>query len=357
MAMKDHSRTGAPVIILFCCVLAVLAGLGVYILCLRFLPEPDSSAVTMDVATPAPLRTSATQAAATPAGESLLVPASDPAPESERQLSPAGASFWLDGVLSTESSYRSPSLSVSVRAVADTRNFQDRVTYYVGDVFVDNVTQIRTESFNGNFSRTGHGEVADMARRTDSLLAISGDYYGHHNDSLVIRNGTVHRASLHQSGDVCLLLRDGTMETIRRKNADLNAILERDPWQAWQFGPSLFNADGSVRTSFSDSKLRRQNPRTAIGYVEPGHYIFVVVDGRQSHSYGVTLAELSRLMHSLGCKVAFNLDGGASAHFYWNDRIFNHPSKGGRQISDIVYVAKTPFSASPLFHGKEHNHE
>lgn len=355
--MKKHSRTGAPVIILFCCVLAVLAGLGAYILCLRFLPEPDSSAVTMDVPTPAPLRTSATQAVETPFAESLLVPASDAAPEPERQFSPSGAAFWLDGVLSTESSYRSPSLSVNVRSVYDTKNFQKRVTYYVGDVYVDDVTQIRTESFDGSFSKMGYGNVTRMAKRNDSLLAISGDYYGYHSDTLVIRNGTVHRASLSKRGDICLLLRDGTMETIERKNVDLDEVLKRDVWQAWQFGPALLNADGSARDSFPSSTLSKQNPRTAIGCVEPGHYVFVVVDGRQSHSYGVTLAELSRLMHSLGCKVAFNLDGGASAHFYWDDRVFNLPSKGGRQISDIVYVAKAPFSQSLRFHGKEHHHE
>lgn len=355
--MKKHSRAGTPVIILFCFVLAVLAGLGVYILCLRILPEPNPSVVTMDVPTPAPLRASATQAAATPAPEFSLVPASDPVPGSERQLSPAGASFWLDGVLSTESTYRSPSLSVSVRAVYDTEHFQKRVTYYVGDVYVGDVTQIRTESFDGNFSRTGYGSVTRMAKRTDSLLAISGDYYGYHKDTLVIRNGTVYRASLSKHGDICLLLRDGTMETIERKDVDLDEVLNRDVWQAWQFGPALLNEDGSARDSFPNNTLSRQNPRTAIGYVEPGHYVFVVVDGRQSHSHGVTLAELSRLMHSLGCKVAFNLDGGASAHFYWDDRVFNLPSKGGRQISDIVYVANAPFSASPLFHGKEHNHE
>ena len=40
----------------------------------------------------------------------------------------------------------------------------------------------------------------------------------------------------------------------------------------------------------------------------------VTVDGRQSgYSVGVTLAEMGRLMKSLGAKHAFNLDGGGSA--------------------------------------------
>ena len=82
------------------------------------------------------------------------------------------------------------------------------------------------------------------------------------------------------------------------------------------------------------------NPRCAIGYFEPGHYCFVVVDGRRpGYSNGVTMKMLSRLMYDLGCTVAYNLDGGASAQMYWNGDIYNYPSGNGRTISDIVYIA------------------
>jgi exopolysaccharide biosynthesis protein len=43
-------------------------------------------------------------------------------------------------------------------------------------------------------------------------------------------------------------------------------------------------------------------------------------------------------MESLGCRIAYNLDGGETAVMYWNGGVFNSPYKGGREISDIVYL-------------------
>ena len=63
------------------------------------------------------------------------------------------------------------------------------------------------------------------------------------------------------------------------------------------------------------ARVQGLNPRSAVGYYEPGHYCFVVIDGRQpGYSKGATLMQLAQLFESLGCKEAYNLDGGKSAH-------------------------------------------
>ena len=92
------------------------------------------------------------------------------------------------------------------------------------------------------------------------------------------------------------------METISGSETTLNDVLERDPWQAWQFGPSLLTEGGRARTSFPNTSISPGNPRSCIGYYEPGHYCFVLVDGRQKASRGLSLKELAVLMESLGCK-------------------------------------------------------
>ena len=142
------------------------------------------------------------------------------------------------------------------------------------------------------------------------------------------------------------------MEIINGKKANISKIMEKDPWQAWEFGPALFDSDGNPKRSFPDSDIAVTNPRSCIGYYEPGHYCFIVVDGRQKASRGVTLHELALLMQTLGCKQAYNLDGGASAHFYYNGDVLNQPSGGGRNIADIVYVAFEPYSESQFYCGK-----
>ena len=100
-------------------------------------------------------------------------------------------------------------------------------------------------------------------------------------------------------------------------------------------GPALLDADG--KSTEIRHALAGPNPRTAIGYYEPGHYCFVVVDGR-GESFGISLNNLSILMHDLGCVAAYNLDGGASAQMYWNGAIINAPSGKNRAISDIIYL-------------------
>ena len=43
--------------------------------------------------------------------------------------------------------------------------------------------------------------------------------------------------------------------------------------------------------SFLPGDISGGNPRSCIGYYEPGHYCFVIVDGRQKQSAGVTLRD------------------------------------------------------------------
>ena len=85
------------------------------------------------------------------------------------------------------------------------------------------------------------------------------------------------------------------------------------------------------------------NPRTAIGMIEPLHYIMVVSDGRTEESEGLSLFDLGNLMQDLGCDVAYNLDGGGSSTFWFRGEVLNKPTTFGdviqeRLISDIVYI-------------------
>jgi exopolysaccharide biosynthesis protein len=40
----------------------------------------------------------------------------------------------------------------------------------------------------------------------------------------------------------------------------------------------------------------------------------------------------------MGCKVAYNLDGGQTAVMTYNGAVANQPYNGGRSVSDIVYI-------------------
>mgnify|MGYP003292574621 CR=1 FL=1 len=103
------------------------------------------------------------------------------------------------------------------------------------------------------------------------------------------------------------------------------------------------NADGTANTRYDwQDGIAYQNPRTAVGYYEPGHYCYVVVDGRQdNYSAGMRFSELSELMIDMGCRCAYNLDGGGSAQMYFDGRIISSPSNGNpRPLGDILYVCE-----------------
>ena len=91
-----------------------------------------------------------------------------------------------------------------------------------------------------------------------------------------------------------------------------------------------------------NTKVAARNPRSAIGYYEPGHYCFLVVDGRQKgYSYGINMENLSRLFYELGCSVAYNLDGGATAVMANESGMLNRQTDTDRLCSDILYIIDT----------------
>jgi exopolysaccharide biosynthesis protein len=97
-------------------------------------------------------------------------------------------------------------------------------------------------------------------------------------------------------------------------------------------GPALV-VDGNIHVTsdeeaFFAKSFNQSNPRTAAGVTADGALILLVVDGRQPESKGVTLDELSILMHDLGAVDAINLDGGGSSTLVVNNSLVNRPAGG-----------------------------
>ena len=186
--------------------------------------------------------------------------------------------------------------------------------------------------------------VVDMAERNNAIIAINGDYFtGSANDGPVIRNGVLYRDSIDRNRDACVLYQDGTVETYAPDEIDVEEMMARGAYQCWTFGPSLLDEEGQPKTEKSQflSTVQRANPRSALGYVAPGHYLFVTVDGRgQSGSRGMTMAELSQLMYDLGCTVAYNLDGGGTAIMADQDGAISNQSNDKRRCSDILFIVE-----------------
>lgn len=307
-------------------------------------PEPSPLALTVPPVTPAPEATDTPEppASATPALTPIPTPTPVPAPDGL-----CGGRFpdkFTDTVVVTEDAYQSPTLAIFLSKVYDEETFSSFVTYFVADIYVQDITLLKTAAAGPDFRSRQAGHVKRMARDNDAILAASGDYYAHSSQGLIIRNGVSYNDRPSTRFESCVLFRDGTMAFYDPKELDVQALMDAGAWQGWTFGPSLLTEDGQPRTSMPRTYVGvdKRNPRCMLGYYEPGHYCILVADGRQRsgrYSMGLTLLELSKLAYSLGCTKAYNLDGGQSAQIYWQNGIYNHPTGGGRTISDILYFA------------------
>jgi len=97
-------------------------------------------------------------------------------------------------------------------------------------------------------------------------------------------------------------------------------------------GPRLLK-DGKPAVSaneegFGASFSTARHPRTMVGKTADGAIWWVVTDGRQKQSAGVSLAEGAAIMQRLGCVDAINLDGGGSSALSLFGAAVNKPSGG-----------------------------
>ena len=242
-----------------------------------------------------------------------------------------------DGVYTYKSKY----LNITVtqqRVAEDSSSGTWESTAYVTDFYVRDITCLQSVFAADTFSQGNYEWLSNMAERTGAVAAVNGDFCTMRKYGVVVRDGKLYRSS-HSSFDACAIYWDGTMETYASKDWDGKAIANKGAYMAFSFGPRLLDNSGQPLTKFNqtDAVIGR-NPRTAIGYFEPGHYCFVTIDGRTAHSRGLTMSGLSKFMASLGCKAAYNLDGGESSSLWFGGEVISQPCDGGRKISDALIL-------------------
>lgn len=247
---------------------------------------------------------------------------------------------FSDEPIWTENSYTSPNVSVNIDTVVEGEG-SDRITYYVADIYVASPDCIKTYTANNELEYFSTQDVLEMDTDCGAVCAISGDFYSYQASGFLVRNGTVYMDD-YTYCSILVMYNDGSMAVYPNDGYDIDEVLSRGVSQVWNFGPSLLKADGTAETDFSgtNTAVMYVNPRSAIGYYEPGHYCFVIVDGRQDGwSRGMYLSELARLFEDLGCTLAYNLDGGGSAVMTFNHERFSRQSNGaGRELGDIIIV-------------------
>jgi len=105
---------------------------------------------------------------------------------------------------------------------------------------------------------------------------------------------------------------------------------------AVSFGPILL-INGQATEASQSGGL---NPRTAIGQKADGTILLLVIDGRQSSSFGASYEDLANVMLDYGAVNAANLDGGSSSMMYYKNELLNSCASltGARNMPTCIIV-------------------
>ena len=218
--------------------------------------------------------------------------------------------------------------------------------FFVANVYVDDPSQLQAAFAGEEYSKNGAEATSAIAQRHGAVIAVNGDYYNYKDkQGLIIRDGVLYRDA-QSTRDQLLIYADGHFEALSAdayQAGNGQAYVDAGVVQAFSFGPTLVDGGQAVELPkkyiiYTGDTVRE--PRTAIGWVDEGHYVLLVADGRRDKwsDKGMTLQEMQQVFVEQGCQVAYNLDGGGSATMVLSGELVNKTSGSReRNVSDIIY--------------------
>ncbi len=232
--------------------------------------------------------------------------------------------------------YLSPTLQVQI-VQYDMENPCQR--YFVAEVKFDPAEEMFRQHTWVNATYRGQQIYPQTLAQTSRLvLAVNGDYYPYRVDKKntvgnIIRNYEVlYNMDMKKNPgfpplDTMALHDDGSISVYGAKEITADELAARgDVHDALSFGPWLAR-DGQLRV-YAGKNASLQEPRCAIGMVEPGHYIIVDCEGRVPNGpKGLTVNQIGMLLYGYGCNESFMLDGGSTSVLIFMGEKLNRTGK------------------------------
>ncbi|MDR6884936.1 phosphodiester glycosidase family protein [Bacillus sp. 3255] len=199
-------------------------------------------------------------------------------------------------------------------------------------------------------AKQGEGErITSMVQRTGAVAGVNG---GGFNDPDGLGNGFAPIGAIMSGGEILYTDQEGSIPqhivgftkegTLIVGKYSIDELLKLHVTDAVSFYPRVI-ANGKPLITSGDGGWGRA-PRTAVGQKADGTVIFIVIDGRQTHSVGATLKEVQDMFLADGVINAGFLDGGASSELVYNDELITKPSSryGERRLPSAFLVFDHP---------------
>lgn len=213
-----------------------------------------------------------------------------------------------------------------------------------GEVKLADPSQIRRVLCQDTYGSMRYEKPSHMARRTNSVLAINGDFYRFRGVGISVYQGEVYRRACGIM-DTCFVDGDGRLRFTRRdelSGAAVDAFVEEhDVNFAVTFGPILIE-DGQLQdvSRYGIGEVHNVYPRSALGWVDDLHYIVLALNAEGPYQELGKVSDMGPYMQEKGCVDAYELDGGRSTAMCMGGRLINEVNLGGEKpMSDMIYFA------------------
>ena len=258
--------------------------------------------------------------------------------------------------------YATSSLSVEIHRTRETKKVKkkDRILeYFVAEIYASPespLVPVMTEASKTNPAGVKQASPEILARKYNCVFAVSDDMYGLRRQKkngkyrydyrgVVIRNGEVMCQKTRNSKksrawpnlDTMALYADGSMKTFVCDAHTPEEYLAEGAEQVFAFGPWMIS-NGEINPDVLDPKYYPYNePRVAMGMVEPWHYVVILVRGRPDTKYaGVHLDWLAQKLQEMGCVEALNLDGGETATMLFMGKVVGSGGDALRSQGSLI---------------------
>ena len=229
-------------------------------------------------------------------------------------------------------SYRSQNLSIRIERVTLPIDEEKgtKVVAYIADIRMQGYSSFRSGVHDTQ------SQPWKYARNEKAILAITGDNLTTAEKEMkgcLVRNGKLY--SNYAKQDTLAISADGmSLACLTPEEFTSESLLDSGVRDSYSFGPTLVR-NGEVLTEDCEAhRVAHSNPRCGVGMVEPGHWIAICTDGRQSgYSWSIDLTYFAQMFKDLGCTTAYNLDGGSStAMVFMGEVLTLHYGQGSSDI-------------------------
>lgn len=242
----------------------------------------------------------------------------------EKPLSEIGPAFIHVDVNAGHWIYISTDLHVEIQRRIYKEPRRQRIYYFIADVRFKDGEFFRAYSKNPAKPDRDLDKPENIARQYDLVYAQNGDLFTWRIEEkrypgLIIRNSSVVRDQTYAKAtvngpplDELSLYPDGHMEMRSPGEFSAENYLQKGALDVLAFGPLLLK-NSQLDERVLGSHFRSLEPRSAIGFKAPGHFVGILVEGRNKRSAGAGLLFVARRLLEEGCIDAFTLDGGQTA--------------------------------------------